>query len=145
MQPQKQTIAEKELDVFRKRTRIDADFCLCLYENTGAHPYSDGLVRLAREGMERKFKAETRLQVNRTTFALLTQKIHYTCNGLIVTEYVNTELAEEMRNQVIPFIDAAGDAFVNATPLVQMTYVMSIPRRLHLAMVPLHPKSTSSG
>lgn len=38
-------------------------------------------------------------------------------DGLLVTDYVNPELAEMMRNQGIFFIDAAGNAFVNATPL----------------------------
>jgi hypothetical protein len=43
--------------------------------------------------------------------------MNYAGNGLLVTEYVNPELAKVMRNQDIPFIDAAGNAFINATPL----------------------------
>jgi hypothetical protein len=55
--------------------------------------------------------------VNRATVALLKQKMDTAADGLLVTDYVNPELAEMMRNQGIFFIDAAGNAFVNATPL----------------------------
>jgi len=114
MQPQKKTVVEKALDVFRKRTRIDADF---LYEKTGADLYGNGVVRLAHEGRKWEFKAEVKLRVNRATIALMKHQMNFAGNGLLVTEYVNPELAEIMRNQGIPFIDGAGNAFINATPL----------------------------
>ncbi len=72
MQPREKTVVEKALDVFRKRTRIDADF---LYEKTGTDLYGDGIIRLAHEGKEWEFKAEVKLRVNRATIALLKQKM----------------------------------------------------------------------
>ena len=105
MQPRGKTVVEKALDVFRKRTRIEANL------------YGDGIVRLAHEGRKWEFKAEVRLRVNRATIALLKQKMDRAGDGLLVTDYVNPKLAEMMKNQGIPFIDAAGNAFVNATPL----------------------------
>jgi len=114
MQPQKKTVIEKALDVFRKRTRIDAKF---LYKKTATNLYGDGIVRLAHGGEKLEFKAEVKLRVNRTTIALLKQKIVHTGEGLLVTDYVNPELAEMMRNQGIFFIDGAGNAFIDATPL----------------------------
>jgi len=114
MQPQEKTVVEKALDVFRKRTRMDADF---VYEKTGTDQFGDGILRLAHEGMEWEFKAEVKLRVNRATIALLKHQMNYAGNGLLVTEYVNPELAKVMRNQDIPFIDATGSAFINATPL----------------------------
>jgi hypothetical protein len=114
MQPQEKTVVEKALDVFRKRTRMEADF---VYEKTGTDQFGGGVIRLAHEGMEWEFKAEVKLRVNRATIALLKHQMNYAGNGLLVTEYVNPELAKVMRNQDIPFIDAAGNAFINATPL----------------------------
>jgi hypothetical protein len=105
MQPREKTVVEKELDVFRKRTRIDADL------------YGDGIVRLAHEGRKWEFKAEVNLRVNRTTVALMKQKMDTAADGLLVTDYVNPELAEMMRNQGIFYIDAAGNAFIDTTPL----------------------------
>ena len=47
--------------------------------------------------------------------------------------------------QVVVIGSGAIGRSAHLSPLVQMTYVRSTPMRLHLAMVPLHPKSTSSG
>jgi hypothetical protein len=114
MQPLEKTVIEKTLDVLRRRTRIDADF---LYDKTGTDLYGDGVVRLAQKGRKWEFKAEVKLRVNRATIALLKQKIDRAGEGLLVTDYVNPELAEVMRDQGIFFIDAAGNAFIDATPL----------------------------
>lgn len=114
MQPRERTIVENALDVFRKKFGIDADF---LYENTGADLYGDGIVRLAHEGRKWELKAEVMLRVNRAAIALLKHKMDLAGNDLLVTDYINPELADMMRNQGILFIDAAGNAFVNATPL----------------------------
>ena len=114
MQPQEKIVIEKVLDVFRKRTRMDAVF---LYEKTGAGLYGHGVVRFAHEDKEWEFKAEVKLRVNRATIALMKHQMKFAGNGLLVTEYVNPELAEIMRNQGIPFIDGAGNAFINASPL----------------------------
>jgi hypothetical protein len=114
MQPREKTVVEKALDIFRERTRIDADF---LYDKTGTDLYEDGAVRLAQKSRKWEFKAEVKLRVNRATIALLKQKIDRAGEGLLVTDYVNPELAEVMRDQGIFFIDAAGNAFIDATPL----------------------------
>ena len=114
MQPREKAVVEKALDVFRKRTRIDADF---LYEKEGTDLYGDGIIRLAHEGKKWEFKAEVKLRVNRATIALLKQKMGRAGNGLLLTDYVNPELAEMMRNQGIFFIDVEGNAFIDTTPL----------------------------
>jgi hypothetical protein len=114
MQPREKIVVEKALDTFRKRTRIDADF---LYDKKGTYLYDDGIVRLAHEGQKWEFKAEVKLRVNRATIALLKQKMDRAGEGLLVTDYVNPELAEVMKNQGIFFIDAAGNAFIDATPI----------------------------
>lgn len=114
MQPREKTVIEKALDVFRKRTGIDADF---LYGKTGTDLYGDGIVRFAHGGKRWEFKAEVKFRVNRTTIALYRQKMDFAVEGLIVTDYVNPELAEVMRKQGLFFIDVAGNAFINATPL----------------------------
>jgi hypothetical protein len=114
MEPREKTVIEKALHVFRNRTRIDADF---LYGKTGKDLYGDGIVRLAHRGKKREFKAEVKLRVNRATIALWKQKMDRAGEGLLVTDYVNPELAEVMRNQGIFFIDVAGNAFIDATPL----------------------------
>ena len=114
MQPQEKAIVEKALDVFRKKTRIDADF---LYEKTGADLYGDGVVRLVYQNKRWEFKAEVKLRVNRPTIALLKQKMGAAGNAMLVTGYVNPALAEFMRDQGIHFIDTAGNAFVNTAPL----------------------------
>jgi hypothetical protein len=114
MQPLEKTVVEKALDIFRKQTRIGADF---LYEKAGKELYGDGIVRFTHEGQKWEFKAEVKLRVNRATIAFLKQKMDRAGEGLLVTDYVNPELAEVMKNQGIFFIDAAGNAFIDATPI----------------------------
>ena len=55
--------------------------------------------------------------MNRATIALLKQKMDRAGEGLLVTDCVNPELAEVMRDLGIFFIDAAGNAFIDATPI----------------------------
>ena len=114
MKTQQNTIANKALNLFRKRTQMDADF---LNEKIGTDLYGDGIVRIAHEGRRWEFEAEVKLRVNRATVALWKQKMNNTGKFLLITDYVNPELAEDMRTHDIPFIDAAGNAFINATPL----------------------------
>jgi len=114
MQPREKNVIEKALDAFRKTTRMDAVF---LYEKTEAGLYGDGVVRLAHENKEWEFRAEVKLRVNRATIALMKHQMNFAGDGLLVTDYVNPELAEILRNQGIPFIDGAGNAFITATPL----------------------------
>jgi hypothetical protein len=114
MHPREKTVIEKALDVFRKRTRMDAVF---LYEKSGKGLCGEDIVRLAHEDKNWEFKVEVKLRVNRATIALMKHQMNFAGNRLLVTEYVNPELAEIMRTQGIPFIDGAGNAFINATPV----------------------------
>jgi hypothetical protein len=111
MQPREKTIIEKALDVFRKRTRIDAHF---LYEKTGKDLCGDGIVRLAHEGQKWELKAGVTLWVNRATIALLKQKMDRAGEGLLVTDYVNLQLAKVIKKSEHFFIDAAGNAFIDS-------------------------------
>ena len=114
MQPRKKIVIEKALAVFRKRTRMNAVF---LYGKTGTGPYGDGVVRLAHEGKKWDFKAKVKLRANRAMIALMKHQMKFAGNGLLITEYVNPVLAEIMRSQGIAFIDGAGNAFIDNTPL----------------------------
>ena len=114
MNAQDKTVVEKALDAFRKKTRVQTQF-LC--EKILADQFSDGVIQFSHEGLEWKFKAEIRLRLNRATIALLKHQMNDTEKVLVVTDYVNPQLAEVMRDHGIPFIDAAGNAFINAPPL----------------------------
>lgn len=114
MKPREKTVVKKALDVFQKTTRIDADL---IHPKKGTDFFGDGVVRFAFGGRQWKFEAVVKQRVNRATVALLKQKLKGAGNGLLVTEYVNPELAKVMRDQRIAFIDAAGNAFIDAPPL----------------------------
>ena len=75
MKTQKNTIANKALDLFRKRTQMDVDF---LDEKIGTDLCGDGIVRIAHEGKQCEFEAEVKLRVNRATIALLKQNTNNT-------------------------------------------------------------------
>jgi len=114
MKPQEKNIVKKALDVLRKRTHLNANF---LADTTGADQLGEGVIRIFHEGMQWEFNAEVKLQVNRAAIALMKHEMNHAGKGLLITGYVNPELAEVMRDQDIAFIDAVGNAFIDAPPL----------------------------
>jgi hypothetical protein len=114
MNPPPKKIVEKALDIFRERTHLNAKYYA---ETTGTDQDGDGVIRIGIEGMMWDLRVHIKLNINRATIGLMKLQINNTEKGLLVTDYVNPELAEVMRNQDIAFIDAVGNAFIDNPPL----------------------------
>ncbi len=78
----------------------------------------DAKVKLVTRGTERRFAVEVKRWLNPHTLGLAVEQLNRLPEkGLLVTEYVNPNMAERLKQMKVPFLDALGNAYVNAPPL----------------------------
>ena len=79
---------------------------------------ADYLLRIVMHGKEIRYYAEIKANVTKAD-KLLAMMRKGECDPplLLVTKYINTQLADELKQNGVEFIDAAGNAFINQPPL----------------------------
>ncbi|MDP3295995.1 MAG: type IV toxin-antitoxin system AbiEi family antitoxin [Thermodesulfovibrionia bacterium] len=78
----------------------------------------DMLLRMVIQGKELHYYAEVKTTVTKANkLLLLLHKEKLTYPLLLITKYVNTYMAEQLRQDGVEFIDTAGNAFFNQPPL----------------------------
>lgn len=84
----------------------------------GGELHGDWLLRVVTENMETNYYAEIKANVtNAVKLVLIMQKNRLRHPLMLVAKYVNAEMAEQLRQENIEFIDTAGNAFINQPPL----------------------------
>ena len=79
---------------------------------------ADYLLRIAMQGKEIRYYAEVKANVTKADKLLaMMRKGEFDHPLLLVTKYINTQLADELKQNGTEFIDAAGNAFINQPPL----------------------------
>ncbi len=87
-----------------------------LIDNTGHR--ADALVRLAAPGVDRQFVVEVKPRLTQATLGVAVHQLErFPKKGLIVTDYVNPKMAERLKAMELPFLDAAGNAYLNEPPV----------------------------
>jgi hypothetical protein len=108
-------ILEKAIDVFQKTTELKVDFHGYDYDEIG---YPDALMKVANRDVELYFAVEVKLRITRATIGVVAQEfLKFQEKGMLVTRYVNPQIAELLREMDVPFIDTAGNAYINQPPL----------------------------
>ncbi len=78
----------------------------------------DAIVRLGYGGREVKYAVELKVGLRpKVLGAVIHQLERLGEQGLLVADYVTPPMAEELRARGIPFVDAAGNAFLDQPPL----------------------------
>jgi len=84
----------------------------------------DGVLELAAHGIRREFFVEVKRHLTPATLGGATQQLlriqrraNVPQKGLIVTTYVNPQMAERLKAMDMPFLDLAGNAYINAPPV----------------------------
>lgn len=78
----------------------------------------DLLVRMTIHGMHYDYAVEAKnIVTNMHIYMLLTHMEYLKHPLLLVTKYVNHQMAEKLRNSGLEFIDTAGNAYINKPPL----------------------------
>jgi hypothetical protein len=79
---------------------------------------ADYLLRIVIKGKEIKYYAEIKANVTKADkLLLMMRKGEFDHPLLLVTKYINTQLADELKQNGAEFIDTAGNAFINQPPL----------------------------
>lgn len=108
-------ILEKALEAFQKATGLNVDIHDYGYDEEG---YPDTFMRIAHEGVEFDFAAGVKAGITRATVGVVAQEfLNFPEKGLLITRYVNPQIAELLREMGIQFIDTAGNAYINQLPL----------------------------
>ena len=82
----------------------------------GWQRYIDAVIDVRYGGHRAQYKVEIKLGLRPGTLGTVLNQIrHLGPNAMLVTDYVTPNLAEELRQREIPFMDAAGNAYL-ATP-----------------------------
>ena len=72
---------------------------------------ADWLLRIRVQGTELRFYAEVKANITKAGIALiLLQKAKFPYQMLLVTRYVTVQMAEQLKQNDIQFIDTAGNA-----------------------------------
>ncbi len=117
-------ILDKALGAFQKATGLNVDIHNYVYDEVG---YPDAFLRIAYGDVELDFAVEVKLGITRATIGVVAQEFfHFPEKGLLVTRYVNPRIAELLKEMDIPFIDTAGNAYINQPPL----YIFIIGNKL---------------
>ena len=79
---------------------------------------ADYLLRIAMQGKEIRYYVEAKTNVTKADkLLLMMRKGEFEHPLLLVTKYINPQLADELKQNGTEFIDTAGNAFLNQLPL----------------------------
>lgn len=79
---------------------------------------ADALLRIELDGKPLEFVVKTKQHLSSAKAYLALESFQAkNIPALLVTDYVNPKLAEQLKNQGCNFIDAAGNAYINQPPL----------------------------
>jgi len=105
------------LEALRKNLPIQAEFDVLEQGHTARHR-ADFLLRMATDGKEKRYYVEVKANITTTDKLLaMVRKGEFEHPFLLVAKYINAQMAEQLKQDGIEFIDTAGNAFINQPPL----------------------------
>ena len=108
-------ILHEALDKLRKNTGLTAEIELRTFH---AGDDYDALIRIIWKDLKFIFPVKINNLVTRATLGGAIQQLYlFQQKGMLITRYINPPMAEELKKMDIPFIDAAGNVYINEPPL----------------------------
>lgn len=109
-------LLQKAIEAFRRATGIRVH--LERLEPRRHLHRADAELRFEFPHKERRFDAEVKRWLNPDTLGqAIEQMKRLPEKGLLVTEYVNPNMAERLKQMDVPFLDTLGNAYLNAPPI----------------------------
>ncbi len=107
-----QEILQKALEGLQKTANLNVQIQYGNYD-------FDAILRIGLHEMKWDFAAEIKSGVTPATLGVIAQRLRkLPQKGLLVTRYVAPQMADRMKEMDIQFIVAAGNAYLNAPPLL---------------------------
>ncbi len=110
-------VLDKALDKLKKTTGLTVDR---IPHRTAWEAIigPDAVIRVAMQDMEWHFAVEVKNRLTRALIGIATQQMRkYPQRRLLVTRYVTPQIADLLKEMDIPFIDTAGNVYLNEPPL----------------------------
>jgi hypothetical protein len=112
-----------------KRVKLEADllrYALGVFKNTTGIDYElekidkgpagqmpDTMIRLKKDGVEYLYAVEVKARLTNTIIGAVIDRVRrFPQKGVIITDYVNPNIADKLREMEIAFIDVAGNAYI---------------------------------
>lgn len=107
------------IEAFRKNVPVKTEIETLALEPTFALEFRpDRRIKMMMQGKDIDYYAEIKTTITKPyKFLLLMHKEKLNSPLLLVTKYVNAQMAEQLRLDGIEFIDTAGNAFINQPPV----------------------------
>lgn len=100
------------LEVFKNTTGMDYNFDEIDKDTPGQVP--DALIRLKKDGVEYPYAVEVKARLTNPILGAVIYRVRrFPRKGMIITDYVNPNIADKLREMDIAFIDAVGNAFLD--------------------------------
>jgi hypothetical protein len=110
-------ILQHALEAFKKNIALQVDIEKEA-EVTAQNLRANWLLRVRIQDTELRFYAEVKTNITRAIIGMiLFQKVKFPYPTLLVTRYVTPQLAEQLRQDGIQFIDTVGNVYINQPPL----------------------------
>ena len=99
------------LEVFKNTTGIDYE--LEEIDKGPAGQTLDALIRLKKDGVEYPYAIEIKARLTNPILGAVIDRVRrFPQKGMIITDYVNPNITDKLREMDIAFIDAAGNAYL---------------------------------
>lgn len=108
---------QRAIDAFQKMTGLTVE---CRAEEARARAVPDAVIRIPFQGKRNRLAVEVKNFLTRTTLGVAVQQLrkdHPKGKGLLITRYVTPQVADLLKNMEVPFMDMAGNAYINDPPL----------------------------
>jgi len=111
-------IMQKAIEMLRKNTKLNVKFQA--YHNYHEHYDKDGFIQIAIQNREIIFTVNVKKTLTRPMIGIVIQQLYQAQPGerfLLVTKYVTPQIADQLKEMDVPFIDTVGNAYINEPPL----------------------------
>jgi len=111
-------ILNDALGEFRKNTGIAVDVVEFEGRGLDVNYRHDAIIKIQWDDLDYYFAAEVKNIVTRAILGVAVHQLHqFQQKGILVAKYINPRIADELKKMDVPFIDTAGNAYINEPPL----------------------------
>ena len=108
-------VLHRALEMFRKNTGLTLEI----------EPYPlqvtyrpDAVIKIIWQNLKFLFEAEAKNNITRATLGGAVQRLNFFKEkGILIARYITPQIADELRKMNIPFMDTAGNTYINEPPL----------------------------
>jgi len=136
----KTEILQRAVDMFKKNTGLAVE--IETKPNHKGHPAIVG-VRVVWQDLEFLYDAAIKNVINRAILGGIVRQLDlFQRKGIIVARYITPQIADELKKLNIPFMDTAGNVYINEPPilifikgnkLISANFTVTRPRVFHPA------------